>query len=422
MNMNIRYILCSTALLWAVWTLPSCRQMNEAAGAQEVQPIRVSIKTVSTIKGVTSLDGLNVSLEDVKYGIRHEATIQNNEVVLPELTPGNYNIKVTGKVTTPKGKIYQMSIKSAGANNYLFTQSEQTLELKITGAELSPLIFKEIFFAGTKPFYFRNQYYELYNNSADKTIYLDNIYFAHLTPTTARTKLPIWPEEDDNNYAYAERVWKFPGKGKEYPLAPGESCIISQFAVNHKQKQYNPDSPVDCSASEFEFFMGNPKFPDQPAVNMQHVFYDGKSVIGRMPQYLVSVFGGAYVIFTPTDGDKYDPVNNKTLQTGDLSSTSTQVYAKVPIAYILDAVEGGHNAGMLNAKRVPAVLDQGMTYVGETYNSLSVTRKQIGKHPDGTPLLQDTNNSTDDFIHGIVPEFRRYGAKMPSWNHTLTGK
>ncbi len=420
--MNIRYFLSVLAFLFIAGASTSCRQMNEAADTQEVQPIRVSIKTISAIREVTSLDGLSVSLEDVKYGIRHEAVIYNNEVVLPEITPGNYNIKITGKVTTSNGKIYQMSIKSAGANNYIFTHAGEVLELKVTGAELSPLIFKEIFFAGTKPFYFRNQYYEIYNNSTDKTIYLDNIYFAHLTPTTARTELPIWPEEDDNNYAYAERIWKFPGKGKDYPLAPGESCVISQFAVNHKLKQYNPDSPVDCSASEFEFFMGNPKFPDQPAVNMRHIFYNGKSVIGSMPQYLVSVFGGAYVIFQPTENEKYDPVNDKAMQAQNLSSTSTQVYAKVPIAYILDAVEGGHNAGMLNAKRVPAVLDQGMTYVGETYNSLSVTRKQIGKHPDGTPLLQDTNNSTEDFIHGIVPEFRRYGAKMPGWNHTIARK
>lgn len=91
-------------------------------------------------------------------------------------------------------------------------------------------------------------------------MYLDGIYFANLTPGTATTKLPIWPEADGNNYAYGERVWKFPGNGTEYPLAPGESCIISQFAANHQLDIYNPQSPIDGSSSEFEFNMNNPNF------------------------------------------------------------------------------------------------------------------------------------------------------------------
>lgn len=71
-------------------------------------------------------------------------------------------------------------------------------------------------------------------------------------------------------------MWKFPGNGTEYPLAPGESCIISQFAANHQLDIYNPQSPIDGSSSEFEFNMNNPNFPDQAAYDMQHVFYQGK--------------------------------------------------------------------------------------------------------------------------------------------------
>jgi hypothetical protein len=36
-------------------------------------------------------------------------------------------------------------------------------------------------------------------------------------------------------------------------------------------------------------------------------------------------------------------------------------------------------------------------------------------------LFQDTNNSSDDFELCVVPQLRRYGTKMPSWNHTLLG-
>lgn len=110
------------------------------------------------------------------------------------------------------------------------------------------------------------------------------------------------------------------------------------------------------------------------------------------------------------------------MRTKDLSVTATKLYAKIPITYVIDAVEAGHNESMLTAKRVPAALDRGMTYVGATYNSLGVARKKVGEHKDGTPILQDLNNSTEDFDRGVVPEFRRYGSKMPSWNHTLSNK
>jgi hypothetical protein len=314
-----------------------------------------------------------------------------------------------------------MSIKGSGNNNYFLKDGNEVLELEVSGLREYPLIFKEIFFSGTAPFYFRNQFYEIYNNSPDQVIYLDGVYFANLTPTTATTTLPLWPEEDGSNYAYGERLWKFPGSGTDYPLQPGESCVISQFAANHKLPQYNPDSPVDGSSSEFEFNMDNPNFPDQLALDMIHVFYNGEAVKGSMPQYLTSVFGGAYVIFKPLAGEAYDPAGNPSLSTVNLASTSTMLYAKIPVDYIIDAVEAGNNETMLNAKRMPSVLDAGMTYVGATYNSLGVARKKTGENPDGTPILQDTNNSTEDFERGVIPQFRRYGSKMPSWNHTLQG-
>lgn len=86
-------------------------------------------------------------------------------------------------------------------------------------------------------------------------------------------------------------------KWNRISVSASESCIISQFAANHQLDIYNPQSPIDGSSSEFEFNMNNPNFPDQAAYDMQHVFYQGKAEMGSIPQYLTSVFGGAYVIF-----------------------------------------------------------------------------------------------------------------------------
>jgi hypothetical protein len=386
-----------------------------------IKYISVKINAVSKVDGV-SANGLKVILENFDEGVKIEKTL-TGETTIDSIIPGIYNITISGQTEDQFGKAYNLS---GALSKYSLTLNDEILNIDVTGTAFSPLLFKEIFYAGTKyttstggtANYFRNQFYEIYNNS-QLTVYLDGIYFANLTPTTATKTLPVWPTEDGSKYAYAERIWKFPGTGTQYPLLPGESVIVSQFAVNHKLPIYCPESPVDCSGSEFEFNMNNANFPDQPADDMIHVYYNGKSEKGTIPQYLTTVFGGAYVIFKVPEGVAYDPVGNTTLQTKNLATTSTTLYAKIPVEYLLDVVEAVDNEAAIQNKRVPATLDAGATYVGATYNSLSVTRKTIGANADGTPIIQDTNNSTNDFIHGAVPEFRRYGAKVPSWNHTL---
>lgn len=393
----------------------ACSRIDNAQDAEQIAPYSITVKATAVIPEINSTAGLKVVFENFAEGFRLERTLGAGPTAIDSLIPGIYSINISGRVKAANGDVYYLN----GAKiNYAITKNAGTVEIDVDGLKVSPLVFSEIFFAGTNPFYFRNQFYEVYNNS-DQTIYLDGLCFANLTPTTATTTLPLWPAADGANYAYAERIWKVPGNGTQYPLLPGESFVMSQFAANHKLPQYNPDSPIDCTSSEFEFNMNNPNFPDQPAVDMQHVFYNGSVSKGTLPQYLTSVFGGAYVIFRVPTGETYDPVNNADLKTRNLASTSTIQYAKIPIRYIQDAVEAGNNQNSINAKRVPSVLDAGMTYVGATYNSQGVARKVSDiTNADGSPIYIDTNNSTDDFERGVVPQFRRHGAKMPAWNHT----
>lgn len=411
---KIKYILY---LAFSLSVLSSCESFKDASDAEIVEYIKISVETKSVLAGIDNPEGLEIVFNNYATGVSRRTLLDGEKTAVDSLIPGIYSISIEGEAFDAKGDKFLM--KGALVNYPLFKNGE-SVEVSINGLRASALVFKEIFYAGTASFYFRNQFYEIYNMS-EKTVYLDGLHFANLTPGTATTKLPTWPEEDGEDYAYAERVWKFPGSGTEYPLAPGESCVISQFAANHKLDKYNPNSPIDGSSSDFEFNMNNANFPDQPAYDMLHVFYNGQAAMGTVPQYLTSVFGGAYVIFRPLEGDVYDPVDNPNLKTKDLASTGTTQYAKIPISYILDAVEAGNNASMIAAKRVPSVLDAGMTWVGANYNSLGVARKVKETRADGVLVLEDNNNSTTDF-EIVTPQLRRYGAKMPSWNHTLQGK
>lgn len=94
----------------------------------------------------------------------------------------------------------------------------------------------------------------------------------------------------------------------------------------------------------------------------------------------------------------------------------SQQYARMPVGDILDAVELIPTANDLNMKRVPGILDSGAGTVGGIYLGKSICRKVIDKRADGTPIYQDTNNSTDDFEVKDSPAIRRNGEKVPAWS------
>ncbi len=404
---------------WAL-TFAACDSFREAGDVSDITPLYVNVEGISEVETVTSLEGLTVTCTNNNETYKVEATLgADNKVRVPNLIPGVYNVSIKGKKIGSDDLAYTMAGDSMRLE---VLDNVAQVKIDVKGLIASPIIIKEVYFANSKSntggSYLFDQFYELYNNSEDgETIYLDGLYFCDIVPMTATTTLPKWPDGvNTKDNVFCSRVWKFPGDGDDYPLKPGESCVMAQRATNHKAA--NNASPTDNTSAEFEFCMGNPLY-DYAADNMSHVFYNGNAAIGTVPQWLTSVFGGAYALFRVPAGETYDPATITSQKSQQ--ATGTTWYAILPIRYILDAVEAGHNETMLAAKRIPSVLDAGMTYVGATYCGLSVCRKMIEGEtlPDGSPKLMDTNNSTDDFDRMLTPQLRRYDTKMPSWNHTL---
>mgnify|MGYP003294150590 CR=1 FL=1 len=421
MNKFKQYILIAITLLSNV----SCDKFNEADEAEETAPLEVSITVDIDVPNMASSEGLVVKVVNNAEGYSYKKEFTGEHVSVKDVIPGIYTISVSGTAKDTSGAEYYINGNSV---NQALYDDIVNVKINLQGLKVSPLVFKEIYYCGSRPpvgfSYFRDQFYEIYNNS-NEVQYLDGVYMAHLYPTNATRELPVWPEADANKYCYGERVWKFHGTGKDYPLQPGESAVVAQFAANHKLEIYNPNSPVDCSHAEFEFNMNNANFPDQPAIDMVHVYNNGKAEMGSAPQYLTPVFGSAYAIFRVPADEKWDPVNDMSLQADDLSTSEEEHKARIPIKYILDAVEAVNDDSYTDAKRIPAVLDAGVTTVGAIYCSLAVARKvsltddgEIMRRSNGAIIFQDTNNSTEDFERGVVPEPHRYGTGVPFWNAT----
>lgn len=385
MHMRIIYIV---SLAWML-LVSSCDSFRDVKGVEDVASMSVAVNIQLDVENLAEIKDLTLKFDNYDEDLHLSKECAVGKVEMDGVIPGIYTITVSGTVLNADGD--EFYVNGNLVNKALFGNVNE-VDVMAQGLKVSPLVFKEIYYAGSRSetggVYFRDQFYEIYNNSSS-VLYLDGLYIANLTPSKSTLTLPVWPEEDGDNYAYAERVWKFPGNGTDYPLEPGESCVISQFAANHQLPQYNPLSPIDGSTSEFEFNMNNANFPDQPAYDMVHVFYDGKAEMGTVPQYLTSVFGPAMVLFQVPQGETWDPVNDASMKTTDLSKPNSDTYyAKIPVKYVLDAVECIDNESKVNAKRMPAVLDAGITYVGATYCGLGVARK-LSLDENGEPIRRE---------------------------------
>ena len=393
-----KYIILALSML----TVLGCTQFEDLKGVSEVKPLTtgITVKTNTVDASVPRPDSYTVRFinydEKLDISAKTDAT---GKVSVPNLIPGRYNVTVSAEVAQGGFTYYY----SGTLTNKVIT-SDTSLSIDAAASKAGALVFKEIYYNGASGYYFKDQFYEIYNNS-DEVQYVDGLCIGTLMPATASTTIYNWIVEDGHpeNYVYLGAVWQIPGSGSDYPVKPGESIIIAQGAQNHKL--IKDTSPVDLSKAEFETFIVNQTVnPDNPeSVNM--TLKIDFNVFGT--QWLSSVFGCAYVIFFPDR--EFD---NSTWVQPDGYTTKAKEF---PIDCIIDGVELVNNATKINQKRMPTTIDAGATFTGATYTGKSVCRK-IRSTKDGRNLYMDTNNSSDDFQVTDVAVVRRDGAGVPSWS------
>lgn len=393
-----------TGMLLSLFLFTSCEQFQEAGEAKEIKSLNAVVKVNLNIGNAPKPESLNVRL--INYEERYEVTTSvsaDGSVTIGNIIPGIYTITASAEMSKD-GFTYNYS---GNVVNIDIVNDNKEIAIEIGSSKSGALIMKEIFYCGSRTptggSYFRDQFYEIYNNSEDIQN-VKGLCLALLNPNTATANLPVWPGDDAADFVYASVMWQVP-LDKDYFLNPGESIIIAQMADNHKKTNLNPSSPVDLLSAEFETLVKTTSLiSDNPAINMKMAFWPKP-----LAQWLTPVFGGAFVIYIPSE------VVDPNVYVSPIGRTD-QNY-KIRINEVIDAVELVGNANQVQLKRVPAVLDAGAATVGGTYLSKSVARKIKSTLPDGRIVYYDTNNSSDDFAVMDVPEIRRNGAKAPLWNN-----
>ncbi len=398
---NLGKILISMVLV--LLTVVSCQQFEDISKIGRVETLSANVVLTLDLGNAPVPSNFNVRF------INYEERFELNTTMTPQGTvsvdgviPGIYTITVSSEVSED-GFTYNYS---GNAVNVDIVNNNRTININVGASRSGALVFKEIFYCGSRTptggSYFRDQFYEIYNNS-ESVQNVRGLAISIISPLTATANLPVWPPEDAGKFVYGLQIWQVPDN-MDYPLNPGESIIIAQMADNHQKSNLNPNSPVNLLSAEFETFVNSTAIIlDNPAINMTMAFWPRPTL-----QWLTTVFGGAFVIYFPSE--PIDP-NNYTTPVGQTS----QVY-RIPIEDVVDAVELVGNPNQVQLKRMPAVLDAGAATVGGTYLGVSVARKVRETLEDGRVILYDTNNSSEDFEVMDPPMIRRYGAKAPSWN------
>lgn len=394
-----------TLMVLAVLAMVGCQKTG-------TKTISINVKVDETkiaAAGITSPESYEVKISNFATGSVIETTTENGLATATGIVPGVYTVTVSGS-QNQGGFIY--TIAGSESNASLLADGDE-VTVKVDAVKEAALVFKEIYYTGVKDFYFRDQFYEIYNNSTE-VVYADNLCIAEtIFASYDKSIIYEWPIENADQYVFVKVVWQIQGDGHSYPIKPGESFVISQWATNHKAESLSKGvSPVDLTGAEFEAIEKESTAPsglvltDNPAINMKKVIQAGYA----MPQWLTSVSGSQYIIFKPSK-----PLKNEDFITAT-NADYNGVGREVLISDVIDAVQTVSDETGMNVLGLPKVLDAGAIWCSGQYVGESIARKIKETRPDGTKVYQDSNNTTNDFEVKKDPQVRRYDAKVPSWN------
>jgi hypothetical protein len=422
-----------------ILVLNACRKNNDSA-----TPVNLSVTAAySSDEAALGLrkDSVLIRITNNVSGTTKDAYTNTSGVATFEsITPGQYTI--TASVTISKSS-YQLATGTAIDQDIVFNGNltnqsivdiQSSISISLEAGRIGNWLFKQIYYAGSNTSTgasFRDQFVELYNNSND-TLYADSLCFAQIygnNSTTASypahgylsTNQYDWTQAvnmtdaaANSAYIYARAVFMIPGTGKQHPVLPGHSIIIAQTGVNHAnpytlndgttQTITNADLTIDLSKADFETYLVDYKKAggsttaykfdvDNPAVaNVDVVYFaSGNDMI-------LDNLGREGLIIYQANGTDPKAYPFYATPTVTAITSSTTVYQQIPVKVVIDAVELQRvTESQRVPKRLPNSLDGGPTNVtGGEYSSQSLVRK-TSKTVNGRHLLQDTNNSANDF-------------------------
>lgn len=308
------------------------------------------------------------------------------------------NFEATGQVSA--NNTYSLRAYEKGVT----LADEKTVHLKaFVIRKSSDFVLAEVFFTGTQTpegkNYVGDKYFVLVNNSQD-TLYADSLVLVESKYKNTK-KFVVTPDIMATDMA-VDAIYRVPGDGKTFPVAPGEPFLIVDNAMDHRTMNSNS---FDLSKANVEWYdvstsatvtdIDNPDVP-----NMEKIYCYTLTIwvpnnqgnttfaIGRMPSDLTAE---QYLKDYRYD---YDYITVTQAGTFEMSGSAY----RFPNDWIIDAVNMCPHSDY-EWLSVHESLDAGFAYVAETGSDKTRFGKSVRrKSSSGGLFLIDTNNSSEDFL------------------------
>lgn len=326
-----------------------------------------------------------------------------------DLLAGIYDVEVNASAKR-NTLVYSLYGKSTSIT-ISDSKPELSINIYVINATSTDFIIEEIFFTGTlypnNSQYVGDNYIKIYNNT-DQTLYADGLGIVE-SKFTSSNKFNYTPDIRQDTMA-VQALYVVPGSGTDHPVEPGESFLICDIGIDHKAT--NPNS-FDLSAADFEWYdkstsASNTDIDSESVPNLDKWYCYSLSIFSLHNQGLKSY---ALVRIPNTIAKekylvdyKYDYEYINSTNVGEFQMTG-EAY-KISNSWIIDGV----NCSIETVRLwdiLPTSIDAGWTYCGtvnhdKTRYFKSVRRKVLSVN-NGRVVLQDTNNSTNDFNAKCTP-------------------
>ena len=395
-------------LLFYLFTLLpiSCVDFNDATQAITVK-VQVQMPSdfkAADISGKTvkmTMDGQTISAETDANGI---VTFQN-------IVPDNYDISTSWKMdgeeyaaitgTHPENATYTVS---GSLNTQMLATSNETPIILATNIQKDQsLLIGKVYYEGSKDInnknYVAGKYIEIYNNS-DQTVDASGLYIALME---SESTIAYTPGQIPDT-VMAKQVYRIP-TGSAVNVAPGGTLLLVNSAIDHTVTAQNAFER-NLLGADFEAKDQQGRTTNNPATPALELTY---SCYASTTQMNITQGGPMSLVIFTSDED----VRNWE-RVYAYGKTKGNMFMKIPTSAIIDGVEILKNKSQtgpdINTKRLFNYVDAGYTFCSSAsgYSGELVYRKTASITPEGRKILQDTNNSLDDFATSTTLNPREY--------------
>jgi hypothetical protein len=339
---------------------------------EETEEEEVPVKTY-TVKiqlvypdGYLSQEGINVKLENTVAKNIFEATTTGDGIAEFTVTAGIYNASASESRVVGLSSVILNGIQSEIIVSDTWKESEIT-KLALTGSKTNQLVIKELYVGGCQKndgsgAFSNDKYVILYNNS-DQAANLENVVLAMVLPYNSQASNADYV---NGKLFYEEEGWIPAGTGiwvfrQAVTLDPGKQIVIA--LTNALDNTVTYSNSVNFNNADYYCTYDLEQYPNvtyypNPVSTIPTTHYLKAYHYGTGNAWPLSGTSPAFFIFNAEDVSPADFVADAA-RTSLLNNSATQVRKKVPVEWIVDAVEVYAKGNANNQKRFTANVDAG---------------------------------------------------------------